>query len=223
MHCDGVPAVWMPVRRHLHLTGRSIGDLWRLERIGKAVGYRENVTIKKKQGFPRRHSPELPTPLSARASDARQFEPSSDFAVPLGRPQRVMHPARLARRRTPRHCATSRNRDCVAAKNRPSKRPLASFRNRACQFSAPPPSRSRMRPVPLRSPPCPRDRAGRCSLPTAGSCPARIPRPSPHAANRAAGDPRSDRATAPPPTPPPREPAALPSFAACKSSVRPCC
>ena len=41
-------------------------------------------------------------------------------------------------------------------------------------------------------------------IPTADSCPARIPRASLHAANRAAADPRSDRATAPPPSPPPR-------------------
>ena len=47
-----------------------------------------------------------------------------------------MHPARLARRCTPSRWATSRNRDRVAAKNRPSNRPPASFRNRACQFSA---------------------------------------------------------------------------------------
>ena len=50
MHCDGVPAAWMPVRRYLHLTGRSIGDLWRLGRIGKAVGSRENVRIEEKAG-----------------------------------------------------------------------------------------------------------------------------------------------------------------------------
>lgn len=51
------------------------------------------------------------------------------------RPQRAAHPARLIRRRTPKLLATSRNRERVAAKNRPSKRPPASS-NRACQFAA---------------------------------------------------------------------------------------
>ncbi len=141
MHRDGVPAACMPVRPHLHLNVRSIGDLWRLERIGKAVGYGENVTIKKKQGFPRRYSPESPTPLSAWASDARQFEPSSDFAGPPGRPQgSCTRPGWPGDARP--DCAIpepgSRRREEPAQQT-----PLASFRIRAGQFP-PPPSRSRM-------------------------------------------------------------------------------
>ena len=42
--------------------------------------------------------------------------------------------------------ATSCNRDREAAKNRPSNRPPASFRNRDCHFSALLPSRSRIAP-----------------------------------------------------------------------------
>src|SRR5271157_2637782 len=57
---------------------------------------------------------------------------------------RAAQPPRFARWCTPKRSATSRNRARLAAKKRPSNRPAASFRNRACQFSALLPSRSKI-------------------------------------------------------------------------------
>lgn len=84
-----------------------------------------------------------------------------------------------------------------------SKRPLASFPNRASQASTLPPSRSRIALTSAEPAPYPPERAARCSPPRANSCPGRIPQASLNAANRAAADPRSGRVTDPPPSRPP--------------------
>src|SRR5208282_944793 len=142
---------------------------------------------------------------------------------PSGRRHCAAQPPRFARWCTPRRSATSRNRARLAAKKRPSNRHAASFCNRACQFSALLPSRSK---IPASSPEI-------TALPSRNNRPVystrsrQLPSENPSIIPSRAESSRRRSSTGQSHSPSSRpaaavEPATLPAWAAFRSSVRPC-